>query len=94
MPTGLNSWWAVTHRHHSVMGHVHRFALASFTDKFKQPSRVSPAIAAANAHLKGFAETQDRATYVDCSPVLLEKVFLQFLLKCVCVAACWWHSSC
>ncbi len=56
--------------------HLCRFALASFTDKFKQPSRVSPAIGAANAHLKGFAEAQDRVTYVDCSPVLLEKVLL------------------
>ena len=51
-----------------------RFVFASFVDKYKQPSKLSPAIAATNMHLRRFAESNDRVTYVDCSDVLLEKV--------------------
>ena len=47
---------------------------ASFADKYKQPSKLSPAIAATNVHLRRFAESNDRVTYVDCNDVLLEKV--------------------
>ena len=51
-----------------------RFVFASFADKYKQPSKLSPAIAATNMHLQRFAESNDRVTYVDCNAVLLEEV--------------------
>ncbi|CAL5224328.1 g6997 [Coccomyxa viridis] len=50
-----------------------RFVFASFADKYKQPSKLSPAIAATNMHLQRFADSNDRVTYVDCNAVLLEE---------------------
>lgn len=47
---------------------------ASFADKYKQPSKLSPAIAATNMHLRRFADSNDRVSYVDCNAVLLEEV--------------------
>ena len=55
-------------------GLVCRFVFASFADKYKQPSKLSPAIAATNMHLQRFADSNDRVTYVDCNAVLLEEV--------------------
>ena len=59
----------------------HRFAFASAADKYSQPSRLSPAIAATNMHLKRSADGQERVTYVDCNAVLLKQVSFPFLLR-------------
>ena len=42
------------------------------TEKYKQPNRYSPAIAAINSRLRDCAEGQQRVTYVDCNDLLLE----------------------
>lgn len=51
-----------------------RFLFTSALEKYRQPSRFSPAIAATNAQLQRFADGQERVTYVDCNAVLLREV--------------------
>lgn len=42
------------------------------SEKYKQPSRYSPVIAAINWRLRKYAEEQQRVTYVDCNDLLLQ----------------------
>ena len=66
---------------------MRRFVFASFVDKYKQPSKLSPAIAATNMHLRRFADSNDRVSYVDCNAALLEEV-------CASQAFASWYRVC
>ena len=41
-------------------------------EKYKQPNRYTPVIAAINWRLRKHAEEQQRVTYVDCNDLLLQ----------------------
>jgi hypothetical protein len=70
-----------------------RYLFVTSTEKYKQPSRYSPAIAATNRRLHDYAEGQQRVTYVDCNDLLLEASSQVLRSTCV-ISPSFFDSAC